>query len=38
MLHKAYDCKVSVTKKMSHEPQEAWHQEELIGGKLPLVN
>jgi hypothetical protein len=40
MLHKNYDRKGSVakTKKFSgHEPQEAWRQDQLIGGKPPVV-
>jgi hypothetical protein len=24
-------------KKTAHEPQDAWRQDELIGGKLPVV-
>jgi hypothetical protein len=38
MLHKDYDHKGSVAKKTSgRESQAAWHQDELIGGKLPVV-
>jgi hypothetical protein len=41
MLHKDYDRKGSVAKKTKdsgHEPQEAWRQDEPIGGKPPVVN
>jgi hypothetical protein len=38
MLHKDYDRKGSVVKKISgREPQGAWCQEELIGSKPPVV-
>jgi hypothetical protein len=38
MLHKDYDRKGSVAKKISiHEPEEAWRQDQLIGGKLSVV-
>jgi hypothetical protein len=38
MLHKGYDCKGSVEKKISgRAPQGAWHQDELIGCKQPVV-
>jgi hypothetical protein len=38
MLHKDYNRKGSVDKKYSgNEPQEAWRQDELIGGKPPVV-
>jgi hypothetical protein len=41
MVHKDYDRKGSVAKKKKkktgREPQEAWRQEELIGGKPPVV-
>jgi hypothetical protein len=38
MLHKDYDRKDSVEKKNSGgEPQGAWRQDELIGGKPPVV-
>jgi hypothetical protein len=38
MLHKDYDSKGSVERKIScHESQGAWHQDELIGGKPPVV-
>jgi hypothetical protein len=40
MLHKDYDRKDSVAKKKKgsdREPQEAWRQNELIGGKPPVV-
>jgi hypothetical protein len=38
MLHKDYDRKVSVAKKISgREPQGARRQDELVGGKLPVV-
>jgi hypothetical protein len=39
MLHKDYDCKGSVAKEKNsgHDPQGAWRQGELIGGKLPVV-
>jgi hypothetical protein len=39
MLHKDYDHKGSVAEKKiesGREPQEAWRQDELIGGK-PIV-
>jgi hypothetical protein len=37
MLHKDHDRKGSVEKEISsHEPEGAWRQDELIGGK-PLV-
>jgi hypothetical protein len=30
--------RVQLKKEISgHEPQGAWHQDELIGGKLPVV-
>jgi hypothetical protein len=41
MLHKDYDGKGSVAeekKNSGHEPQEAWRQDELIGGKPPVLN
>jgi hypothetical protein len=40
MLHKDYDRKCSVGKKnmTDREPEEAWGQDELISGKLPVVN
>jgi hypothetical protein len=38
MLDKNYDHKGSVAKKISgRDPQEAWCQDELIGGKPPVV-
>jgi hypothetical protein len=39
MLHKDYDRKSSVAKKehSGREPQEAWRQDELIGGEPPVV-
>jgi hypothetical protein len=38
MLHKGYDRKGSVAKKIhGRELQRAWHQDELIGGKPPVV-
>jgi hypothetical protein len=37
MLHKDYDCKGSVEKKISgRESHGALHQDELIGGKPPV--
>jgi hypothetical protein len=38
MLHKDYDRKCSIEKKKSgRESQGTWHQDELIGGKPPVV-
>jgi hypothetical protein len=38
MLYKDYNRKGLVAKKISgHEHQEAWHQDELIGGTPPVV-
>jgi hypothetical protein len=38
MLHKDYDLKCSVEKKNAgHESQGAWRQDELIGGKPPVI-
>jgi hypothetical protein len=38
MLHKDYDRKGSIAKKnCGRELQEAWRQDELIGGKPPVV-
>jgi hypothetical protein len=38
MLHKNYYRKGSVEKKISgRDPQGAWRQDELIGGKQPVV-
>jgi hypothetical protein len=39
MLHKDYDRKGSVAKRKDagREPQEAWRQDDLIGGKPPVV-
>jgi hypothetical protein len=38
MLHKDYDRKGSAEKKISgHESQGAWLQDELTGGKPPVV-
>jgi hypothetical protein len=37
MLHKDYDRKRSVQKIIGRESQGAWRQDELIGGKLPVV-
>jgi hypothetical protein len=36
---KDYNCKGSVEKRETsgHEPHEAWHQDDLLGGKLPVV-
>jgi hypothetical protein len=36
MLHKGYDRNCSF-KNSGRESQGAWHQEELIGGKLQVV-
>jgi hypothetical protein len=38
-LHKEYDRKGSVARKeiSGRESQEAWRQDELIGGKPPVV-
>jgi hypothetical protein len=36
MLHNVYGCKCSVTKS-GREPRGAWRQDELIGGKPPVV-
>jgi hypothetical protein len=39
MLHKDYDRKRSVEKKITgRESEGACHREELTGGKLPVVN
>jgi hypothetical protein len=40
MLHKHNDLKGSVAKKkiFRRDPQGAWRQDELIGGKPPVVN
>jgi hypothetical protein len=40
MLYKDYDRKGSVAKKKNsgRDPQEAWKQQELIGGKPPVAN
>jgi hypothetical protein len=38
MLHKGYYRKCSVEKIFGRESQGAWHQDELIGGKQPVVN
>jgi hypothetical protein len=38
LLHKDYDRKGSVAKTISaRQPQEVWRQDELIGGKQPVV-
>jgi hypothetical protein len=37
MLHKDYDRKGSVKKIRGRESPEAWRQDELIGGKPPVV-
>jgi hypothetical protein len=37
MLHKDYYRKCSVEKKNLAESQGAWRQDELIGGKPPVV-
>jgi hypothetical protein len=37
MLHKDYDFKGSVEKIADRESQGAWRQDELIGGKPPVV-
>jgi hypothetical protein len=38
ILHKDYGCKGSVEKNIAgRESQGAWHQDELIGGKPPVV-
>jgi hypothetical protein len=38
MIHKDYDRKGSIAKKNSgREPQGAWRQDELMGGKPPVV-
>jgi hypothetical protein len=39
MLHKDYDCKCSVEKKKTdgRESQGIFHQDELTGGKPPVV-
>jgi hypothetical protein len=39
MLHKDYDCKGAVAKETSDpELQGSWRHDDLIGGKLPVVN
>jgi hypothetical protein len=37
MLHKDYNGKRSVEKNTGRESQGAWRQDELIGGKPPVV-
>jgi hypothetical protein len=37
VLHKDYDSKGSVEKISGRDPQGAWQQDELMGGKLPVV-
>jgi hypothetical protein len=37
MLHKDYDRKGAVEKLSGCNPHEVWRQEELIGGKPPVV-
>jgi hypothetical protein len=38
MLHEDYDCKGSVERKITgHDPQGAWHQDELIGAEPPVI-
>jgi hypothetical protein len=37
-VHKDYDHKGSVGEKVSgRDPQKAWHQDELVGGKVTLT-
>jgi hypothetical protein len=37
MLHKEYERKCSVEKNIGRESQGVCHQDELIGGKSPVV-
>jgi hypothetical protein len=37
MLHKDYDRKGLVEKVSGREPQGAWHQDKMMGGKPPVV-
>jgi hypothetical protein len=37
MLNKNYDRKGSVEKIADRQSQEVWRQDEVIGGKLPVV-
>jgi hypothetical protein len=37
MLHKDYVLKGSAEKNSGHDRQGAWRQDELIGGKPPVV-
>jgi hypothetical protein len=37
MLHKKYDSEGSVKKISGREPQGAWREDELNGGKPPVV-
>jgi hypothetical protein len=37
MLHKGYDRKGSVEKISGRESQGAWREDELMGGKSPVV-
>jgi hypothetical protein len=37
MLHKDYDRKCSIEKNAGRESQGAWRQDEVIGGKPPVV-
>jgi hypothetical protein len=37
MLHKGYDRKGLVAKISGRETQGAWRQDELIGGKPPII-
>jgi hypothetical protein len=38
MLHKDFDRKGSIENISDHESQGAWRQDELIGGKPPIVS
>jgi hypothetical protein len=37
MLHMDYDRKYSIEKKSGRESERTWRQDELIGGKPPVV-
>jgi hypothetical protein len=37
MLHKNYESKIQLKKFAGRESQGAYHQDELIDGKLPVV-
>jgi hypothetical protein len=37
MLHKGYTCKCSVETKSGRESQGTWREDELTGGKPPVV-